>query len=178
MAKGKWKKKAEARRAVLADALEFGKPISAAGALSEAPAPLEPPAPPVAVPPPLAPLEPEPKRAAVKDGIDPLKIKEGLGKTFCSATQGLANITNYFLRSTPYRVEFTPVAPEEGETWAEFAYPVIKSKLPDLENNPVTVLVIMTGLILSGKIRVHNKQQEAPNAGRSEEKASDFTPAS
>lgn len=91
------------------------------------------------------------------------KIKGGLGKAFCSITQGLAAVSNHFLKNSKYEIEFTPVEPEMGDLWAEFAYPVLKLHLPDLEKNPHLVLVMMTGLILSGKIRIKTKEVK-PNA--------------
>ena len=128
------------------------------------------PAPASSVPPPLAPLSspsgsgggpagdgaaPQPAPGVV---FDESKIKGGLGTAFCSVTQGLAALINHLLRSSRYEVEFTPVEPEMGALWAEFAFPVLKLHLPDLEKNPHLVLVLMTGMILSGKIRIKTRE--------------------
>lgn len=164
MSKGTWKKETRARRAD-AEAQFNSKANQPENEIVTDP-------PGSGLPPPLPPLEPlrKPNPAV----FDETKIKGGLGKAFCTATQGIANVTNYVLRNTPYRIEFSPVETEEGELWAEFAYPVIKSRLPDLEKNPVTVLVIMTGMILSGKIRI--KKKEIPtNDGNNEKIASEIS---
>lgn len=96
--------------------------------------------------------------------FDETKIKGGMGKVFCSMTAGLAAILNGALKNTQYTVEFEPVDPAEGDLWAEFAFPVLKMHLPNLEQNPHTVLAVMTVAILSGKIRFTKKERhEYPN---------------
>lgn len=91
--------------------------------------------------------------------FDETKIKGGMGKVFISATAGIAAILNGALKNTQYTVEFEAVQPEEGDLWAEFAFPVLKMHLPNMEQNPHTVLAVMTVAILSGKIRVTKKER-------------------
>lgn len=96
--------------------------------------------------------------------FDEAKIKAGIGKVFCTTVAGVASMLNHALRNSAYQVHFEPVEPEMGELWAEFAFPVLKMHMPDLEKNPHMTLVTMTIFILSGKIRVTRKEVKPNDA--------------
>lgn len=98
-------------------------------------------------------------------------LKSSLGGAFCSTVQGLANLVNYGLRNSPYRVEFTPVDSAEGEVWAECALPVFKAYFPKLQEDPKVLLVVVTVMILSGKIKI--KKVEVHNVGNSNGSSAD-----
>ncbi len=132
---------------------------------------------PGAPPPPLAPLgtpppqlRPElsgtPPPMADSGGLSDQKLKEGLASVFQSGTAGLANAVNLVIKGTLYRVEFSPPSDGESALWSEFALPVLKQYMPDLQNSPVKTLVVFTAIILSGKITIVKKQMEVQDAGQ------------
>src|SRR5437868_6988719 len=104
-------------------------PPSADSPVLNRPGEIPPPLPPLsAASPDFGPAEPGGGTAAAT--FDDTKLKAGLGKTFCSTTQGIANLLNLMLSRTGLVVEFEPVEPEQGELWAEFALPVLKLWFP------------------------------------------------
>lgn len=160
MSKGPWKKKRF--KETLADA----PPTDSVRATAT----------PGAIPPPLPPLgglgTDEPKETGTDApgsgpgaSLDETRLKAGLGKAFCSVTKGLAAFLNTVLKNSAYQIELIAVEPEEGDLWAEFALPVFKDLFPKFQEDPKVALMVITGLILSGKIRIIKKQKEVSNAG-------------
>lgn len=88
-----------------------------------------------------------------------------LGKTFCSTTDGIARAINGMLKNSSVRIEFEPVSPEEGELWGTFALPVLKEYFPKLQEDPKITLVVMTVMILGGKVKISKKPivEDNPN---------------
>lgn len=91
------------------------------------------------------------------------KLKEGLAKVFISGTDGLAKGVNLVLDYFPdsdFEIEFERVSEGEGALWAEFAFPVLKEYLPNMQNRPVQALTFFTIAILSGKIKRKKKENK------------------
>lgn len=124
--------------------------------------------------PPIAPPEPVPSVVAPPPPIVPVaapssdeKLKDGLAKVFCSATKGLANGLNLALKTTDYEILIDDVSEGESVLWAEFALPVLKTWMPNLQAEPMKACAVFTILILSGKIKV-KKKEVSPNVGTQE----------
>lgn len=174
MSKGPWKFGKKKKETVL----NFGgasEPIEAAR-VSEGPEPIHINADRPTQPPPLPPLGaagpagPGPSAAAPNPApsFDDAKLQAGLARAFVSVVNGLGNAANYALRNTQYSVEVVEVTLPEGELWAVFACPVLKQLMPDIEKNPVAALAVITGMILSGKIKVKNKGGNYGNTAATE----------
>ncbi len=117
--------------------------------------------------PPLPPLEPTITPASAADKATPVTafdtnaLKSGVAKTFVSVTKAAPYWANLVSEKLNFdvRFEFEVVAPEEGELWAEFAWPVIEKYMPKFKESPEYALMIVTAGILAGKIRVKKREE-------------------
>ncbi len=120
------------------------------------------------MPPPMAPF-PNATKPASPEGLpsNPLPItpqdvtalKSGLGKTFVSVTKALPYWANVVTDAAKLNLKFEidTVSPEEGDLWAEFAFPVLDKYMPRFKESPEYALAIITGGILLGKLRIKKK---------------------
>lgn len=121
------------------------------------------------LPPPLPPLSP-PDQPPVRPAGGPVPLsqpdqvalKSGVAKTFISVTKAAPYWANLGAEAANLKVRFEleTVSAEEGELWAEFAWPLIERYMPKFKESPEWALAVITVSILAGKVRI--KKREVP----------------
>lgn len=106
-------------------------------------------------------LEAAPAAAGGQPVFDEAATKKAIGATFCGLVKSpiIANVASRI--TVPLgigEVEFEPVEPETGETWAESAYPCWKLIMAKYADSPWSVLAVTTATILVSKMKTKKKE--------------------